>query len=603
MRNLAVSQGTRFLTFLRTVKLVSSRVCNDPVAGVFRGAERIPVRLRSPALKFAAVVVAVPMVLGLDSGSWRATRAAILASDGRHARAAELIKVGLRSGLGPLSLGQLAQVALRMQRDDLAEAALDGLQPHSEASVRAKAALMFRTGRLETAEALLAALQGEGRASQRGLDQLVHVRGKQAVLRGDWSWKPPAWEAGSPVPGRILHVLTNSLPHKHAGYTLRAQAVAVAQRSVGLDPHFVTRAGFPQLQGVVTAPDRERVEAIPYYRLPLKADCTPPEDQALAATAEGLVSLARELRPACLQPASHHFNAQAALAARKVTGLPVVYEVRGFLEETWLSRFTEDARDRDYYQLSRLRETHCMIEADHVITLAEVMREEIANRGVPRERITVVPNAVDGTVFTPGRPNWALRASLGIPQGAMVLGYVGSLVSYEGLDTLIHSLGLLRARRHNVHLLLVGDGEERAKLAELASSLGLAAHVSLPGRVTHDAIVEYYRLIDVFVVPRRHLNVCRLVTPIKPLEAMSCGKAPVISALPALTELTDGDTAGRTFWPVEEVTLADRLEELILDSQQREELGEAARQRVLAQYTWEANADRYLALAYSLGLL
>lgn len=593
----------RAASSLRAVRLIVGRVRHEPVATVFRGSERLPVRLRAVVLRALDLAMAGMARLGVGRNRLRATHAAVLACQGHHPRAAGLISAGLRADPDAWSRGQLAHAALRMQRDDLAETALEGLHAHSDTTARAKAGVLFRTGRLDAAEELLTWLRAEGLASRMALDQLRQVQGKQAALRRQWTWNAPAKERVAPVPGRILHVLTNSLPYKHAGYTIRAQAVGVAQRQAGLDPHFATRAGFPQLQGVATAPARERVSGIPYYRLPLQAHRTPPEDRALAATAEGLVDLARELRPACLQPASHHFNAQAALAAREVTGIAVVYEVRGFLEETWRSHFAEDVEDRDYYRLSRAAETACMEAADHVVTLADVMRDEIVSRGVPPERVTVVPNAVDERVFLPGPSDPALRDRLGIPRHAMVVGYVGSLVAYEGLDTLVGSVARLRERGHDVHLILVGDGDERGALADLAGSLGLADHVSLPGRVPHDTVVDHYRLIDVFVVPRRDQQVCRLVTPIKPLEAMACGTALVTSALPALTELTGGDDAGRSFWPVEETSLAERLEELIADPRKRGELGEAARERVVAHYTWRANGRRYRALAESLGLI
>lgn len=602
-RVLQAPSPARTRSWLRGMRLILGRVRREPVAAVFRGSERLPLALRGPLLKALGLLLAAMDQLGLARTRLRALHAAALACQGHHAGAAAIIAAGLRTDPDAWSRGQLAHVALRMQRDDLAEAALEGLQARSAATAHAKAGVLFRTGRLEVAEEVLIELCAEGLASRRTLDQLKHIQGKQAVLRRQWSWDPPPKETISPVPGRILHVLTNSLPYKHAGYTIRAQAVGVAQRQVGLDPHFVTRAGFPQLQGVATGPAREQVSDIPYYRLALDSHGTPPEDRVLAATAEGLVDLARELRPACLQPASHHFNAQAALAARKVTGIPVIYEVRGFLEETWRSYFAGQVKDRDYYCLSRSAETACMEAADHVVTLAAVMRDEIVGRGVPRERVTVVPNAVNERIFVPGPPDSGLRDRLGIPQDAVVIGYVGSLVAYEGLDTLVGTVARLRQRGRNVHLLIVGDGDQRSSLVGHASSLGIARHVSLPGRVPHDAVVEHYRLIDVFVVPRRDQQVCRLVTPIKPLEAMACGIPLVTSALPALTELTAKDHAGRSFWPVEEAALADRLEELIADPEQRKVLGEAARERVLAHYTWRANGLRYRALAESLGLV
>ena len=109
--------------------------------------------------------------------------------------------------------------------------------------------------------------------------------------------------------------------------------------------------------------------------------------------------LTRRLRPSVLHAASNHANARLALALRERYGLPVVYEVRGFWEDTWLSRYP-DAAERassELYQRNRDLETRCMLAADLVVTLGEAMREEIAARGVPGEKILIVPNAVSGS--------------------------------------------------------------------------------------------------------------------------------------------------------------------------------------------------------------
>ena len=146
---------------------------------------------------------------------------------------------------------------------------------------------------------------------------------------------------GWSVPGRVLHLVTDALPTTNAGYTVRTQRIAAAQREAGLDPHVVTKAGFPVAQGHLDGRRLVEVDGVPYhrlipYRLPSRAD---------AAAALGLDLAARltgRLRPAVLHAASNHLNGQLALALREDFGLPVIYEARGFWEETWLSRHGVD---------------------------------------------------------------------------------------------------------------------------------------------------------------------------------------------------------------------------------------------------------------------
>ena len=104
-----------------------------------------------------------------------------------------------------------------------------------------------------------------------------------------------------------------------------------------------------------------------------------------------------------LHAASNYTNALVALALGERYGLPVVYEVRGFWEDTWLSRHPDgaDLARSELYRRNRDLETRCMLAADLVVTLGEAMREEIVGRGVPAGKVLVVPNAVSEEFLRP----------------------------------------------------------------------------------------------------------------------------------------------------------------------------------------------------------
>ena len=116
---------------------------------------------------------------------------------------------------------------------------------------------------------------------------------------------------------------------------MRTHRIATAQRALGLEPHVVTSWGWPALQGFVAAPAEERVDGIAYHRLLPDGPIPATADARLDRAVRDATALAGRLRPALLHAASDHRNGAVALAVRDRTGLPVVYEVRGFLEETW----------------------------------------------------------------------------------------------------------------------------------------------------------------------------------------------------------------------------------------------------------------------------
>jgi glycosyltransferase involved in cell wall biosynthesis len=449
-----------------------------------------------------------------------------------------------------------------------------------------------------------AASGGHGLSSwQRRM--LGRARGELVVLEP--GWRPPVGSRtrlADRVPGRILHLLTNSLPYVQAGYTVRAQQVALAQLASGLDPHLATRAGFPGSVGVANARLREEVDGVPYHRLRPDLDPGVGPDAMATAMARAAGDLIRELRPAVLHPATNHLNAQVALALRDQFDLPVVYEVRGFLEETWLTRTGPGAAESDRYRGARAVETASMRAADAIVTLSEAMRQEILDRGeIAADSVVVIPNGVDVARFTPGPRDERLAASLGIAAGETVVGYISGLMAYEGIDYLIRAVALLRDRGRTVRLLIVGDGEARASLVATAKEEGLDdSTVIFTGRVPYRDIVRYYRTIDIFVVPRTNDRVSRLVTPLKPFEAMAMAKALLVSGVDALLEIIPDDRTGRSFTPEDPTSLADALEPLLDDPLLRQELGTAARAWVTEHRTWDRVGRQYLELYQRLGV-
>lgn len=462
----------------------------------------------------------------------------------------------------PRALSLAASVALGELRQDPARAALLGLR--------------LLPGRVRRGAEPL-----ERRLARR-------ARGAGPVATPSASRVPaPVGRPFRPVPGRVLHLVTNGLPFRHAGYTVRTQKLAEAQVAVGLDPHVVTRIGFPVTMGVLDARPSQRVGGVPQHRL-LPPRLPYGQAAALARNAELAARLVERLRPAVLHAATDHGNGRVALALRETYGLPVVYEVRGFLEETWLTQAPGRARDDETYRARRALETFCMREADLVLTLGEAMRAEIVGRGVPEERVLLVPNAVDDAFLAPLPDGAPVRARLGIAPDEFVVGTVGSLTPHEGIGTLLHAGEELRRRGVPLRLLIVGDGPERPALERLAAGLGLNDGIVLfTGRVPHTQVRDFYAVLDVFAVPRTDERVCQLVTPLKPVEAMASGIPVAASDVAALRELVVPEVNGRLIPCKSTKSWADELEMLIYSQKRRDEWGAAARAMVARDRTWK----------------
>jgi glycosyltransferase involved in cell wall biosynthesis len=511
-----------------------------------------------------------------------------------------------------------ARFALAVDMPEPAALALARLAPADKAKPVLTARLAWREGRLTDVAYALDGAPGR------------QARVLRAMLRAERRSRSPGWPPVRPagrraarprpigrraigrtpigpipirrrVPGRVLHIVTNALPNTSAGYTVRTHQIAVAQRSAGLDPHVMTECGFPVAQGHPDARRAVDLDGVAYHRL-LPLSLPRRDDAAMAKGLALAAGLVERLRPAVLHAASNHVNGQLALALREAYGLPVVYEVRGFLEDSWQSRHPGDLSRSDVYRLSRDLETHCMRGANLVVTLGEAMREEIVARGIPADRILVAPNAVSSEFLSPlpdGRP---LRAALGIGPDEPVAGLVSSLFAHEGVPTFLEAAAHLHRRGLPVRPLIVGDGPERASLENLATRLGLGGTAVFTGRVPLQDVRRYHAVLDVFVIPRTNDRVCQLVTPLKPVEAMASGLCVVASDVRALREIIKHGSTGTLTLPHDPVALADCLEMLLYSPDVRRELGAKAREWVAGDRTWARNAERYRLAYESLGV-
>lgn len=517
----------------------------------------------------------------------------------RNSTLAATVVVGLVRTDPAAFLNQVGQRAPVGIRTHLAPA-LERLSPPPDA-----ARTLWSAGQVTEA---LASARNKGK---RRLTQKLEA--EAALLSPDFTLGLPAYTltipattGGQPGEGaqtsapetggiRVLHLLTNSLPATQSGYTLRTHRLlsALAQRGVPLAAH--TRIGYPVMVGSLTAADTAQVGPVIYRRyLPW----------ALASTATGRLEqwasqLARTYDsqpPHIIHTTTHFHNALVAQALAERWGIPWVYEVRGVLEETWLSKQPEHLRASaarsERFLLTRARETQMMKAASHVLTLSETMKKSLIERGVAEDRVTVVPNSVDSSLLEQHLSPREARSQLGLPEGGFWVGSVSSLVPYEGFDTLLRALVHLRDQGLDARLLLAGDGTDRVRLEKLAQSLGVADCTVFLGRIAPELTPLAHQALDVFVVPRTNDEVCRTVTPLKPIEAMALGRPVVASDLPPLADLVcpEGQQpAGRVAQAEDPASFAQALLLLAENPDARARLGAQGREVARAR-TWETQA-------------
>ncbi|MFL2947256.1 MAG: glycosyltransferase family 4 protein [Candidatus Poseidoniales archaeon] len=427
---------------------------------------------------------------------------------------------------------------------------------------------------------------------------------------------------------RILHVLANGPPDVN-GYAVRTQGLLKAYSETGqIEPIGLTSPWYPERESMA---EPIEVDGITYHRClhPARMKSTSGAGMKWSASrgrdritgSEGFAAkpfwrraLHFALKP--LRPGwswieerilFKHFTARIievakqenaeiihahvpyrvgmpAMKAARTLGIPFVYEMRGMWEESAVASGRWRAGGLAHNRFRRM-ETRVLRKADAVICISETLRNEAISRGVPSGKITIVPNAVNPKDSTASESE-LLEQMKDKLSDSLVVGYIGSLRELEGVDTTAEAVSLLREGGLDAKLFVLSSESGQSELLVHCERLGIGEHAHVVGPVPHEQVAPFYKLIDVFVVSRPNTRVTRLVTPLKPFEAMQAGCPLVMSDLPALAEIvTDGET-GRLYPPDDVESLANTIRELLEDEPIRTGLGTAAAKWVAAERTW-----------------
>jgi glycosyltransferase involved in cell wall biosynthesis len=229
-------------------------------------------------------------------------------------------------------------------------------------------------------------------------------------------------------------------------------------------------------------------------------------------------------------------------------------------------------------------------QASWSVALSPVMAERIQAHGVPSQRIALIPNGLDPREI-------GLAAPIPTPpehwlQHRLRLLFVGRLDQIKGLDHLLSALALSRQDCCELQLDVVGDGTvpNRDRLKKLSESLGLAHAVNWLGPQERRDLAKHYQRCHVVVVPSLDDPLPTVV-----LEAMSCGRPVLGSAVGGISFLVEDGINGLLVPPAVPRDLADALMLLDRDRRFTASLGAAAYQSSL-RYTWDANAHALHAL-------
>lgn len=314
------------------------------------------------------------------------------------------------------------------------------------------------------------------------------------------------------------------------------------------------------------------------------------------------------IRPAFIYQRMSLANYSGVAASRKLR-VPLVLEYNG--SEVWVQNHW--GRPLKFKKVADLAEQVNLRHAHLMVTVSEVLRDELVERGVRPDRIVWYPNCVDPRVFDPARfPDTpSVRRQLGLPEQATLVTFLGTFGPWHGTDILARAIRKLvecdRAwlEKHQVHFVLVGDGQMMTVVREILGPEIIGHTCTLTGLVPQGDAPLYLAASDILLVTNvKNSDGTRFFgSPTKLFEYMAMAKGIVASDLeqigdllqPALRVEMLPDRPPRAtdeqvvvmFEPGNISQLVQCVRFLVEQPAWRKTLGKNARKLVLAKYTWQ----------------
>ena len=228
--------------------------------------------------------------------------------------------------------------------------------------------------------------------------------------------------------------------------------------------------------------------------------------------------------------------------------------------------------------------------SDAIICPSSVTCDYIASLGLSRKLVTVIPNGVSPSDFSPSPlPSREGRTP--------VILYIGTLADWQGLDIIVKALPKILEQK-DVRLQIVGRGRSRQRkaLSKQIRKAGLEGSVVIQSPVPHHEIPALIAEADICVAPLglNDRNVTQGACPIKVLEYMAASRPLVASNMPIVRELVREDVDALLFSPNDPDDLARQVLTLLNDSELSRRLAESAAERALTKFTWHESQKKLL---------
>ncbi len=232
--------------------------------------------------------------------------------------------------------------------------------------------------------------------------------------------------------------------------------------------------------------------------------------------------------------------------------------------------------------------------ADKIIANSRFTKNELNKIGIKSDKIVVISPGVDVERFKPMDDVEDLLKSINITKKQKVILSVGRFSRRKGFDQIIKSLSSLRANHIDVHYVIIGIGEDKEYLEQLAISESVQNYVHMLGHISMKDLPRWYNAADVFAMPNREINGDTEGFGMVFLEASACGK-PVIAGIAGGTaDAVVHNETGLRIDAQSASNVSNALLTLLTDKKLSDRLGANGLKRTINGYSWDLIVSRIL---------
>ncbi|ARF09605.1 glycosyltransferases group 1 [Indivirus ILV1] len=376
----------------------------------------------------------------------------------------------------------------------------------------------------------------------------------------------------------VLYLMNSSIEYEENGYTIRSQNILKnfddKYHAIG-----VLKYGYPYDMNsgyYKNKPEETFIyDGIKYFKLLNDTDNYNSNNiiDYLKKYIVSVIKLAVKTNAKIIYGVSDYLNGLVAMYSSKFLNIKSVYEVRGFEGDIIMSMKPE-LKGSNIIKMMTDQEQKIIKNVDLIITNNQILGDKILEIINDKEKLKIIGDFVDTEKFKPDEnKRKELREKYNITN-EIVIGYIGSISNCQGIEYILECLKLLLGENKLVKFALIGSGSHEDYINNYIEELELGNHVINIGEIDYNIINEYYNMMDIMIYPKKNYEWCKYTCSYKTIEAMSMGKAIIMSNFMKQDCVISIEQENRN-------DLFEKIKMMIADPEKIKNYGDKARQWIL----------------------